>query len=183
MKFWIPLSLGHPCHLETFWIVLFVIRWSFKYWMALEWRRWCWNDFFSSWDDGWMTGMRKFWSKANALDFVLYHSVLFLIIFYHLTLIQCLKWTWYGFQSFHTQFLDFTIPNGCRWKMILEWPDWCWNGAYFYVEDFITLIPWSSLSFWYILKCLFCHSLVILILIDLGMKEMMLEWLFLILGW
>ena len=72
----------------SFWDIgkwFFVIRWSFLYWMTLEWRRWCWNDFFSSWDDGWMTEMRvewgNFWRKANALDFSLYHSILILTIF------------------------------------------------------------------------------------------------------
>ena len=93
----------------------FVIRWSFLYWMTLEWRRWCWNDFFSSWDDGWMTEMRVewgiFWRKANALDFfsLSFHSHSYYI--YHLTLIQCLKWTWNGFQSFHTQFCTILMSS------------------------------------------------------------------------
>ena len=100
-RFWSSSSLVHPSHFWSLWNVFFVIWWSFKYWMTSEWRRWYWNDFFSSWDDGWMTGMRvewgNFWSKANALDFYLYHSILILTILYHLTLIQCLKWTWNGF--------------------------------------------------------------------------------------
>ena len=93
----------------------FVIRWSFLYWMTLEWRRWCWNDFFSSWDDGWMTEKRVewgiFWRKANALDFfsLSFHSHSYYI--YHLTLIQCLKWTWNGFQSFHTQFCTILMSS------------------------------------------------------------------------
>ena len=52
----------------SFWDIgkwFFVIRWSFLYWMTLEWRRWCLNDFFSSLDDGWMTGMKKFLTKGK----------------------------------------------------------------------------------------------------------------------
>ena len=49
----------------------------------------------------------NFWIKANALEFSLHHFVLISTIFYHLTLIQWLKWVGNGCQSFHTQFLPF----------------------------------------------------------------------------
>ena len=102
--FWSSLTLGHPCHFDSLWNDHFVILWSFQYWMTSEWSRWCWNDHFSSWDDGWMTWMGvkwgNVWSKSNALDILLYHSVLIPTTFHHLPLIQCFKWVLNYFQSF-----------------------------------------------------------------------------------
>ena len=56
--------------------------------------------------------------------------------------------------------------------MMLEW------GTFFMEMILIFLIPRPSLSFWVILKCLFCHSMVILTLNDLRVNKMMLEWPF-----
>ena len=56
--------------------------------------------------------------------------------------------------------------------MILEW------GKFLIEKILITPIPWPSLSFWVIVKCLFCHSMIIQIANDLRMEEMMLEWEF-----
>ena len=180
-KIWSPSSLVHPCHFESLWNVYFVILWSFKYQMTSEWRRWCWNDNFLILVWWLMTWMRvewgNFWSKANVLVFFLHHFVLILPIFLHLTLIQWLKWVRNGFQSFNTQFHK-SLPY--PWDVIWYW---CWNDLnyvgmreIFDGEDLITLIPCSSLSFWVIVKCLFCHYMVIQILNDLRMKDMMPEW-------
>ena len=63
--------------------------------------------------------------------------------------------------------------------------EWCWNDLndvgmrdIFHGMSLIFLIPRPSLSFWVILKCLFCHSMVILRLNDLRVNEMMIEWPF-----
>ena len=94
--FWSSSSLGHPCHFESSWNVFFVNQWSFEHWMTIEWMKWCLNDYFLTLEWWLMTQMRvewwNFWSKANALDFFLHHSTLIPTIFYHLTLIQWVKW-------------------------------------------------------------------------------------------
>ena len=56
---------------------------------------------------------------------------------------------------------------GMTW-MMLEW------GTFSMEMILIFLIPRPSLSFWVILKCLFCHSLVILALNDVRVNKMML---------
>ena len=90
--------------------------------MTLEWMKWWLNDHFLTLEWWIMTQMRvkwwNFWSKANALDFFLYHSILILTIFHHLTLIQWLKWVRNSFQSFNTQFHK-SLPY--PWDVIWYW--------------------------------------------------------------
>ena len=116
--------------------------------MMLEW-------LFSSWDDSWMTEMRvewgNFWSKANALDFYLYHSILILTILCHLTLIHCLKWTWNDFQSFHTLLCTIRISSHhlsvlpsfrCNFNVILSF---CWHSI---IQDSFQCYPIILMSFY-----------------------------------
>ena len=83
--------------------------------------------------------------------------------FHHSTLGSIFLCHFYG--------ISLDVDGGMIW-LILEW------GKFLMEKILITPIPWPSLSFWVIVKCLFCHSMVIQILNDLRMKEMMLEWYF-----
>ena len=101
----------------------------------------------------------NFWIKANALEFSLHHFVLISTIFYHLTLIQSLKWVLNDCQSFHTQILPFQsfpfhsmaewsskwimtgLSQGCHWRMVVKWPDWCWDVGHSWWRRF-----WSPTS-------------------------------------
>ena len=84
-------------------------------------------------------------------------------VFYHSTLSSIFLCHFYG--------ISLDVDGGMIW-MILEW------GKFLMEKILIAPIPWPSLSFWVIVKCLFCHSMAIQILNDLRMKEMMLEWEF-----
>ena len=90
------------------------------------------------------------------------------MVFNLLTLSSILLCHFYG--------MSLDIHGGMIW-MMLEW------GKFLMEKILIILIPCSSQSFLVIVKCIFCHLMVIQILNDLRMKEIMLEWLFLILGW
>ena len=81
------------------------------------------------------------------------------------------------------------LQDFCHWRtrndrrmssewVLNDWMTWEWvrRTEIFDGEYLITLIPWSSLSFWVIVKWPFSHSRVIQILNDIRMKEMLLEW-------
>ena len=122
-RFWSPTSL-------SLWVISKCLFCHYMVIQALnvpEWMRWCWNDHFLILQWLWVTGVRvkwwNFWIKANALEFFIHHFVLISTVFYHLTLIQWLKWVWNGCQSFHTQclpFQSFPFHSMAEWSWMRE---------------------------------------------------------------
>ena len=103
--------------------------------MMLEWLFFILGWWLNDWNE---VGMKKFLMKDKCPWFV-FSIFPFLIVPYLIIWHSFYVWNEHGIVFNHSTLsflIFFTIPMGCRWKLMVEWPEWCCNEDISYGENF-----------------------------------------------